>query len=58
MGLGDVYLAAIMGFLLPFIRNLFLAMILGMFIYIAALLALRIMDKDDKSLFDGIVRNA
>jgi len=50
--------AAIMGFLLPFIRNLFLAMILGMFIYIAALLALRIMDKDDKSLFDGIVRNA
>ena len=53
-----VIAVAIMGFLLPFIRNLFLAMILGMFIYIAALLALRIMDKDDKSLFDGIVRNA
>ena len=50
--------AAIMGFLLPFIRNLFLAIILGMFIYIAALLALRIVDKEDKSLFNKIVRNA
>ena len=50
--------AAIMVFLLPFIRNLFLAIILGMFIYIAALLALRIMDKEDKSLFNEIVRNA
>jgi O-antigen/teichoic acid export membrane protein len=49
--------AAIMVFLVSFIENLFLAVILGIFIYGAALSALRIIDKEDKVLFNKVIKN-
>lgn len=50
--------AVIMIFLLPFINNLFLSIFLGIFIYTAVVLALGVIDKEDKLLFNKIVRNA
>jgi O-antigen/teichoic acid export membrane protein len=49
--------AIIMVILLAFIKDLFLAIISGAFIYFIVLFALRIADKQDKVLFNKIIRN-
>jgi O-antigen/teichoic acid export membrane protein len=48
---------AVMIFSLFFIESLFLAIILGALAYFIVLLALRILDKEDKILFNKIVKN-
>lgn len=52
-----VIAVAVMVFLVSFIGNLFLAIISGAFIYFIVLLALRIVDKQDKVLFNKILKN-
>ena len=49
--------AIIMVFFVGFIENLFLAVIVGAFAYILALLVLKVMDKDDKRIFSMIAKN-
>jgi len=49
--------AVVMAISILFIENLFLAMVFGMIIYGAVLFALRIIDNEDKVLFNKIIRN-
>ena len=47
----------IMVFLLSFVENLFLAILMGILIYIAVVSALGVVDKEDKFLFNKVIRN-
>tara|TARA_Y100000031_G_scaffold78124_1_gene86093 strand:+ start:10902 stop:12332 length:1431 start_codon:yes stop_codon:yes gene_type:complete len=47
----------IMAFSLAFVGDLFLSIVIGMFIYIASLLVLRTIDKEDKVLLNKIIKN-
>ena len=52
-----VIAATVMVFSLSLIGNLFLAIIFGAFVYFIVLLPLRILDKEDKLLFNKILKN-
>jgi O-antigen/teichoic acid export membrane protein len=49
--------AAIMVFLLSFVGNIFIAVILGAFVYLALLFVFGAIDKEDKLLFKKVINN-